>query len=844
MSSRRRFLAAGLALAVLAPAVAAAVKIDRVIDLRTESRAGSFALLFCSRKNAGAGPDVGHAFVVWVAEDPERCFSSAEAFGYYPQRDDAAGIVRAVVGPVPGELRREMAEGRIVTSILKVKVDEAAYRASERARERWISGHRYQLLVSDCESFMMEVARSAGLKVPPRWAAPTPHAFLEQLISLNGATAPGPAGNGRGPGASDDSGKPGESTAYGELAQGALARTTMDRMKALGLALESYHARHGRFPPMSPATGGEPATPVASILDDLREMGVPDLSGKDGWGNPILWNQDGDQYGLYSPGAGGKAESRLRCIGPSESWNTDIMYANGRFLTWPCDVPDPPDPDMPCFVMDTASAGVYSIKRSLKPRQPSEMANAGASVGAGAVDLLSGFAQNVIVDGAQAAGPNPWLAAATVLVTYLQRKADQLFDPVTILPIGLGLSLPKDGLDLEISSSGHKAVVMPVVVLDFLKLRSHGNPVDLSRYADGLGMSVRGQFLPNELLDHWELLTRQQLRSLRADRNYVVIPKRPLDLRGYTNRCRKCRYADGRYGLVVSAGARYGAYGRPGTTHEDSVVLRVTEKSGVAPSGKRMVEPAAGMAFRYIPAGEFEMGSPKSEPGRDDDERQHRVRITRGYWMGETEVTQGQYRALTGKNPSEFKRCGDDCPVEQVSWYDAVRYANALSRKAGLVPCYEISGNTVGFKGLDCEGYRLPTEAEWEYGARAGTTGPFWTGRCLGTDRANYDGNYPLEGCSKGKYREHPVRVRSFAANGWGLYEVAGNVWEWVWDWYGEYPYGTVTDPLGPSRGSYRVERGGSWDSNAGYCRSARRLIFDPGGRGSDLGFRLARTAR
>jgi len=273
-----------------------------------------------------------------------------------------------------------------------------------------------------------------------------------------------------------------------------------------------------------------------------------------------------------------------------------------------------------------------------------------------------------------------------------------------------------------------------------------------------------------------------------------------------------------------------------------SVAFRILDGSGRRP-GQRVVKRIGGkkFAFRYIPAGEFVMGSPRTEPGRKEDERQHRVRITRGFWMGETEVTQGQYRAVMGGNPSHFKNCGDDCPVEEVSWEDAVRYANALSKRAGLTPCYENSGWYARFRGLGCEGYRLPTEAEWEYAARAGTEAPFWTGRCLSTDEANYNGTEPLEGCPKGKYREKTVPVRSFAANPWGLYEVSGNVWEWVWDLYEDYPRGTVTDPLGPSRGFGRVFRGGGWSSVGGYCRSAIRSYYFSSK--NYLGFRLARTA-
>ena len=262
-----------------------------------------------------------------------------------------------------------------------------------------------------------------------------------------------------------------------------------------------------------------------------------------------------------------------------------------------------------------------------------------------------------------------------------------------------------------------------------------------------------------------------------------------------------------------------------------------------ARAGVAWTDPAVGMRFRYIPAGSFEMGSPSSEAGRSTDERQQRVTITRGYWMGETEVTQGEWRAVMGTNPSRFSSCGDSCPVEQVSWLDAVEFANRLSRKAGLAECYRISGETVSFVGLSCKGYRLPTEAEWEYAARAGTTTPFWTGGNLTTEQANYDGNYPYAGNQRGQFRQKTVAVKSVSANAWGLYEVHGNVWEWVWDWYGEYPSGPVTDPTGPSGGSYRVNRGGSWSGNAWNCRSAVRFRYQPGSRIYYLGLRLVRTA-
>ena len=217
-----------------------------------------------------------------------------------------------------------------------------------------------------------------------------------------------------------------------------------------------------------------------------------------------------------------------------------------------------------------------------------------------------------------------------------------------------------------------------------------------------------------------------------------------------------------------------------------------------------------GYRMVQIPAGRFLMGSPGNEPSRDGDETQHWVTISKGFSLGVTEVTQGQWKRVMGSNPSNFKNCGDDCPVESVSWTDAVEFCNRLSDLEGLSRCY--SGQNWD---QSCTGYRLPTEAEWEYAARAGTTGPFHTGNCLSTSEANYDGNYPLSGCSKGQYRKTPIRVGSLASNSWGLYDMHGNVWEWVWDWKADYPSGSVTDPVGPSGGSTRVDRGGSWGTSA-----------------------------
>ncbi|MDR1787166.1 MAG: formylglycine-generating enzyme family protein [Treponema sp.] len=257
-----------------------------------------------------------------------------------------------------------------------------------------------------------------------------------------------------------------------------------------------------------------------------------------------------------------------------------------------------------------------------------------------------------------------------------------------------------------------------------------------------------------------------------------------------------------------------------------------------------------------IQGGTFTMGSPSSEPDREDDEVQHRVTLS-SFYMGKYEVTQKEWQALMGTNPSSFK--GDNLPVECVSWYDAVEYCNARSKKEGLTPAYTINktrqdpNNTSSYDSLKwtvtwnrkANGYRLPTEAEWEYACRAGTTGPFNTGNNITTSQANYNGNYPYNGNAKGQYREKTTAVGSFQPNAWGLYDMHGNVWEWCWDWYGNYSSGAQTDPEGPtgpaSSWSRRVRRGGSWYNSGQYLRSANRGYYSPGNRLYYLGFRLVR---
>jgi formylglycine-generating enzyme required for sulfatase activity len=226
------------------------------------------------------------------------------------------------------------------------------------------------------------------------------------------------------------------------------------------------------------------------------------------------------------------------------------------------------------------------------------------------------------------------------------------------------------------------------------------------------------------------------------------------------------------------------------------------------------------MKLVRLPAGEFVMGSPASEEWRDDDEGpQHRVRITRPFYMGATEVTQAQYEAVMGTNPSHFK--GPQNPAEQVSWSDAAEFCRRLGAKAGMT-------------------VRLPTEAEWEYACRAGTNTPFHFGNTISTDQANYDGNYVYGSGRKGVYRGRTTPVGSFPPNTWGLHDMHGNVWEWCQDWYGPYGVGPAADPQGPSNGEVRVLRGGSWCDHPGDLRSANRAGSNPALTFSDLGFRVA----
>lgn len=257
-------------------------------------------------------------------------------------------------------------------------------------------------------------------------------------------------------------------------------------------------------------------------------------------------------------------------------------------------------------------------------------------------------------------------------------------------------------------------------------------------------------------------------------------------------------------------------------------------------SGSEAVPVFASPGFAYINGGTFIMGSPGNEKGRYDGEGPQYPVTIGSFHIGRYEITQKEYQEVMGKNPSHFK--GDYLPVENVSWFDAIEYCNRRSRMEGLVPAYTITGsgnNRSVTWNRNANGYRLPTEAEWEYACRAGTVTPFNTGNNINTSQANYNGNYPYGDNVGGMYRELTTPVGSFPANLWYLHDMHGNVWEWCWDWYAPYYSGARTDPAGPVSGSRRALRGGSWDSTGAGLRSAFRDGTAPNRVSDSIGFRI-----
>ncbi len=251
------------------------------------------------------------------------------------------------------------------------------------------------------------------------------------------------------------------------------------------------------------------------------------------------------------------------------------------------------------------------------------------------------------------------------------------------------------------------------------------------------------------------------------------------------------------------------------------------------PTGPAPYEGAHGGQMVRVAAQTFEMGCTAGQSDCDYDESPaHAVTLTQDFYIGETEVTQGQYEAMMGTNPSTFPECGGDCPVEEVTWYDAAQFANAVSAAEGLSSCYTCAGDECEPVAdlYGCAGYRLPTEAEWEAAARCGEDLLY-----AGSDDLDAVGWYEDNSDST----THPVAQK--APNACGLYDMSGNVWEWVNDWYDDEYYSNKShnDPYGPESGGYRVGRGGSWNYIAQYARVASRYWNNPGNRYFSLGFRL-----
>lgn len=262
---------------------------------------------------------------------------------------------------------------------------------------------------------------------------------------------------------------------------------------------------------------------------------------------------------------------------------------------------------------------------------------------------------------------------------------------------------------------------------------------------------------------------------------------------------------------------------RPG-----AVLLLVLALDAPVPPPQRLpgpTEPPAGVALVEVPAGEFTMGSPADEPMREEQERQHRVRVTRAFEIGRYEVTQDEWRRVMGTRPSAHVGCGA-CPVENVAFLDVAEFLRRLN--ASSPP----------------GGFRLPTEAEWEMACRAGATTPFSTGATLGPGEANVDGRWPYPGSPVGIARGATTPAGTFAPNAWGLFDMHGNVWEWVADLHCPYPEGLAVDPVGSCSSTLRVIRGGSWAFGADSARCALRYTHRPQDRGPSLGFRVARDLR
>jgi formylglycine-generating enzyme required for sulfatase activity len=235
-----------------------------------------------------------------------------------------------------------------------------------------------------------------------------------------------------------------------------------------------------------------------------------------------------------------------------------------------------------------------------------------------------------------------------------------------------------------------------------------------------------------------------------------------------------------------------------------------------------------GMAFVLIPPGTFYMGSPPTEPHRGSSEVRHQVTISKPFYMQSTEVTMKQWHSIMGRRMMMNQNDPEDMPVTRVSWFDCMKFIRRLNK-------------------MNQGQYRLPTEAEWEYAARAGTSTAYSWGDAIDCEKAMYANNSLKNNECQLYYRsinlrtDRPASVKTFKPNPWGLYDMHGNVWEWCMDWYGEYREKSVIDPKGPASGNVRIRRGGSWFKYGYACRSANRSFGHPATRYRTTGFRLVR---
>jgi len=266
-------------------------------------------------------------------------------------------------------------------------------------------------------------------------------------------------------------------------------------------------------------------------------------------------------------------------------------------------------------------------------------------------------------------------------------------------------------------------------------------------------------------------------------------------------------------------------------TEKLSLQERQVSEVSVDASGPGPVMKGVDYTAKLIPSGTFTMGCTSEQSNCYGDETPtHKVTLTKDFYMMESEVTQELYQRVMNRNPSRFQ--GLNRPVEKVNWFDAVKFANKLSSMEGLEQCYTINGNTVTWSKKECTGWRLPTEAEWEYAARGGQSYKYAGSNSVG-DVAWYDGN--------SDDKTHDVCGKK--SNGYGLCDMSGNVYEWVWDWKDSYSGNDGTDLVGPASGPDRVGRGGSWGIGARDSRVSIRNYFDPTRRGFGLGFRLSRIS-